>query len=290
MYIRVRPRPLLRAQNNPLQLHLHCIDTEQSLLFTVLFKENTCSPVYLILICIFLIILRLQRQSPLPSDSSDRSVSPSHLRITVGNKISTISPVSAIIGKVSGITKHPKSKTKSNFKSSTILLQYSLCLFTSLEDWGGLRWEPKEVTHVCKICQITYLRTAFQSTSTAPAARAAREGFSFCLFTTLQEAKPSSIHVGWGTEAFPQAGKRNKARALEKSFLLLGTGAPGVTGRSSAELCKWLCLRMRFEDPILPTATHFSNTMSSLNVFKHRTGRTWEFLYLSLCCWEPVRV
>lgn len=72
-------------------LHKECWDKQLTLLFTALFKGSTCSLIYLILICIFLLILWIQRQSSLPPETSDRSASLSHLTATAGSKISIIS-------------------------------------------------------------------------------------------------------------------------------------------------------------------------------------------------------
>lgn len=95
-------------------LHSEMQATDFYMLFTVLFKENTCGLIYLILICIFLIILRLQKQSSLPSETFGRSVNLIHLTANADIRISAISPVPAIIWNVFGITKCSKLKTKTN--------------------------------------------------------------------------------------------------------------------------------------------------------------------------------
>lgn len=77
-------------------------------------KEKTGSLIYLFLIRIFLIILRLQKQSSLSSEPFHRSVSLVYLTANAGIKISTTSPVSATIWNFFGITKRSKLKTKSH--------------------------------------------------------------------------------------------------------------------------------------------------------------------------------
>lgn len=155
--IRIRPRPFSWVHNNLPQPSLHC---------TVKWETQNCP-------CSSQFSLKKRHAASFTSSSSAFSSSSSDSRSSLLFLLRRLTGLSAsftwqpllvlrfllfpLFLQSSGmflVSLNIQNWKQNQIKSATILLQYSQCLCTSSEEWGCLGWEPKEVNHVRRICQI----------------------------------------------------------------------------------------------------------------------------------------